>query len=244
MSAILNNAPARAVLYNRFLANMPLAERQALAAHMWTEEFAVGTVLYRPGETMHTIYFPNDCLVSLMKEVEGQHALEIALVGGEGMLGYSGTVGQTQSPVRAVLQQAGSINCVSAEHFCMVCDTHHLVQNMCLLYSETLFAEAVQIAVCSHFHLLEARLARSLLTIRERLQSDNFHITHEFLAHALGVRRVGVTKAASSLQKQELIAYSRGKVTVLDPPGLALVSCACFQQIVGHVPSEFTPSLK
>jgi CRP-like cAMP-binding protein len=239
MNAILNNASASGVLYNRFLANMPLVEQQALAAYMWTEEFAVGTVLYRPGETMHTIYFPNDCLVSLMKEVDGQHALEIALVGGEGMLGYSSTVGQTQSPVRVVLQQAGSICCVSAEHFCMVCEAHHHVQHMCLLYKETLFAEAVQMAVCSHFHLLEARLARSLLTIRERLQSDNFHITHEFLAHALGVRRVGVTKAASSLQKQALIAYSRGKVTVLDPSGLASVSCACIQQIVGPVTPEF-----
>jgi CRP-like cAMP-binding protein len=96
-------------------------------------------------------------------------------------------------------------------------------------YTDTLLAQAIQIAVCSRYHVLEARLARSLLVTRDRLQSDKFHLTHEFLAHALGVRRVGVTKAASALQQQGLIIYSRGNIEILDPEGLAAASCTCYE---------------
>jgi len=96
-------------------------------------------------------------------------------------------------------------------------------------YTDSLLAQAIQIAVCSRFHVLEARLARSLLVTRDRLQSDKFHLTHEFLAHALGVRRVGVTKAASALQQQGLIIYSRGNIEILDHEGLAAASCTCYE---------------
>jgi CRP-like cAMP-binding protein len=98
-------------------------------------------------------------------------------------------------------------------------------------YTDTLLAQAIQIAVCSRFHVLEARLARSLLITRDRLQSEKFHLTHEFLAHALGVRRVGVTKAASALQQQGLITYSRGNIEILDSAGLEAVSCRCYEMV-------------
>ena len=103
------------------------------------------------------------------------------------------------------------------------------LQRVLYRYTDTLLAQAIQIAVCSRFHVLEARLARSLLITRDRLQSDKFHLTHEFLAHALGVRRVGVTKAASALQQQGLIIYSRGNIEILDVPGLAAASCKCYE---------------
>jgi CRP-like cAMP-binding protein len=103
------------------------------------------------------------------------------------------------------------------------------LQRVLYRYTDTLLAQAIQIAVCSRYHVLEARLARSLLVTRDRLQSDKFHLTHEFLAHALGVRRVGVTKAASALQQQGLINYSRGNIEILDPEGLAATACTCYE---------------
>jgi CRP-like cAMP-binding protein len=105
-------------------------------------------------------------------------------------------------------------------------------------YTDALLAQAIQIAVCSRFHVLEARLARSLLVTRDRLKSDRFHLTHAFLAHALGVRRVGVTKAASALQQQGLIIYSRGNIEILDPDGLATAACTCYGIVkdVGELP--------
>ncbi|MFZ6766375.1 Crp/Fnr family transcriptional regulator [Undibacterium sp. Di26W] len=205
---------------------------------MHTHAFVVGTVLYRHDEKMDTVYFPNDCLLSLMAEVKEQQVLEIALLGREGMLGYSGLASHQHSGLRVIVQQSGSADCISAAEFGQAREHSRAIQEMCFSYAEMLYAEASQIAVCSHFHLLEARLARSLLIMRERLQSDHFFITHEYLALALGVRRVGVTKAASVLQKRELISYSRGKVSVIDASGLLSVSCSCFQRIIGHGASK------
>ena len=224
-----------ATFKNQLLAALPLADQHDLANSMETRELMVGTLLYRLGEKMHTVYFPNDCLLSLMSEIEDKHVLEIALVGREGMFGYSVAGALQASRLRVMVQQAGSADCISALDFARLCETSPALKEMCFSCSEVLLAEASQIAVCSHFHLLEARLARSLLIIRERLQSDHFFITHEYLALALGVRRVGVTKAASLLQKQNLISYSRGNVTVIDAAGLFSASCACLQDIIGHV---------
>jgi CRP-like cAMP-binding protein len=103
------------------------------------------------------------------------------------------------------------------------------LQRVLYRYTDTLLAQAIQIAVCSRYHVLEARLARSLLVTRDRLRSDKFHLTHEFLAHALGVRRVGVTKAASALQQQGLIIYSRGNIEILDAQRLAAAACTCYE---------------
>jgi CRP-like cAMP-binding protein len=155
--------------------------------------------------------------------------LEVGLVGREGMLGATVALGHETAQVRAVVQRPGSASRMDSAAFRAEFARNGALQRVLYRYTDTLLAQAIQIAVCSRFHVLEARLARSLLITRDRLQSDKFHLTHEFLAHALGVRRVGVTKAASALQQQGLIIYSRGNIEILDAEGLAAASCTCYE---------------
>lgn len=190
-----------------------------------------GQVLCEAGDPLEHVYFPHDCLLSLLGVVEGRMTLEVGQVGREGMLGANAALGHDATQVRAVVQRAGSASRMDGGRFRAEVARNPALQRVLYRYTDSLLAQAIQIAVCSRFHVLEARLARSLLVTRDRLQSDRFHLTHEFLAHALGVRRVGVTKAASALQQQGLIDYSRGNIEILDPAGLAAAACACYRVV-------------
>jgi CRP-like cAMP-binding protein len=216
---------------NRLLSNLPEDEQGHLARLGETVRVEVGEVLYEPGQTVRHIYFPIDCLISLLAVAEGRMTLEVGSVGREGMIGASVVLGHELAQVRAVVQRAGRAVRIDAQQFRDAYARMEPLQRLLHRYTDTLLAQAIQIAVCSRFHVLEARLARSLLITRDRLQSDKFHLTHEFLAHALGVRRVGVTKAASALQNQKLISYSRGNIEILDASGLEAVSCRCYELV-------------
>jgi CRP-like cAMP-binding protein len=214
---------------NRLLAALPAADLESLAPLLEPVQVDVGAVLCEPGDPIRHIYFPHDSLVSLLAVAEGRMTLEVGLVGREGMLGATVALGHDTAQVRAIVQRAGSASRMDSALFRTEFARNPSLQRVLYRYTDTLLAQAIQIAVCSRFHVLEARLARSLLITRDRVQSDKFHLTHEFLAHALGGRRVGVTKAASALQQQGLIIYSRGNIEILDVPGLAAASCKCYE---------------
>lgn len=214
---------------NMLLAALPpqeMARVLPLLEHVMVE---AGQVLCEAGEPIEHIYFPHDCLVSLLGVAEGRMTLEVGQVGREGMLGVTAGLGHDMAQVRAVVQRAGSASRMDGARFRREVEHNPALQQVLYRYTEALLAQAIQIAVCSRFHVLEARLARSLLVTRDRLRSNRFHLTHEFLAHALGVRRVGVTKAASALQQQGLIDYSRGNIEIRDPDGLAAAACTCYR---------------
>ena len=219
------------VFSNRLLASLPAVDLEHLAPLLDTVKVEVGDVLYEPGQAIHYIYFPADSLISLLAVAEGRMTLEVGSVGREGMIGASVALGHDMAQVRAVVQRSGTASRIESTNFCAEFSKMGSLQRLLYRYTDTLLAQAIQIAVCSRFHVLEARLARSLLITRDRLQSEKFHLTHEFLAHALGVRRVGVTKAASALQQQKLITYSRGNIEILDSVGLEAVSCRCYQMV-------------
>ena len=214
---------------NQLLAALPSADFERLAPMLELVQVDVGDVLFEPRDPIRAIYFPHDSLVSLLGVAEGRMTLEVGLVGREGMLGATVALGHDTAQVRAVVQRSGSASRMDSALFRAEFANNPALQRVLYRYTDTLLAQAIQIAVCSRFHVLEARLARSLLVTRDRLQSDKFHLTHEFLAHALGVRRVGVTKAASALQQQGLIIYSRGNIEILDVDGLAAASCKCYE---------------
>jgi CRP-like cAMP-binding protein len=214
---------------NALLAALPASDLARLAPLLETVRIDVGEVLSEPNTPIVHIYFPHDSLISLLGVAEGRMTLEVGLVGREGMLGSTVALGHELSQVRAIVQRAGAASRMHSSKFRTEFARNPSLQRVLYRYTDTLLAQAIQIAVCSRFHVLEARLARSLLITRDRVQSDKFHLTHEFLAHALGVRRVGVTKAASALQQQGLIIYSRGNIEILDVAGLAAASCKCYE---------------
>ena len=215
---------------NGVLAALPRKAYLALLPGLAPVTLAFGRVLYEPGATMPDVYFPGRSVVSLLTVVDGHAALEVGLVGHEGMVGIPLALGIDVSPVRALVQGAGSALQMSAGRFRKAFDASPPLQRGLHRYAHELMAQVTQTAACNRFHRVEARLARWLLMTRDRVRSGQFHLTHEFLAHMLGVRRVGVTEAASGLQQRKLIDYRRGNIRILDAAGLEAAACSCYKR--------------
>ncbi len=214
---------------NSLLAALPRKEGRHLIGQLEQVALTYGDVLYEPGESIKYVYFPNDSLVSLLTLVDKHQALEVGLVGREGMVGIPLSLGSSVSPVRALVQGTGTAMRMSAAPF-----LKELGQSLALhlelhRYTYALMSQITQTAACNRFHVVEARLARWLLMTEDRLRVKSFRLTQEFLSHMLGVRRVGVTNAARALQKNELIRYCRGYITILDRKGLEGASCSCYE---------------
>ena len=220
---------AQAGAENRLLAALPAKDYAQLASGLEPVTITHGEVLCEPGEPMREVYFPGDCLVSLLTLVEGDRALEVGLVGREGMIGASLALGVARSSVRALVQGTGTAMKMNARRFLREFHRSQSLQRVLLQFTDTLMVQISQTAACNRFHLVEARLARSLLMTAERMGSAEFHLTHEFLAVMLGVRRVGVTVAATALQRRGFIRYRRGNITIVDQQGLETACCPCYR---------------
>jgi CRP-like cAMP-binding protein len=222
----LNSPPT-----NRILAALPpKAQRRVLSA-LARVELPLGRVLYQSGTTSRQVYFPNDCVVSLVAVADRGGGLEVGLVGAEGMIGIPLALGVSTSPVTAMVQGAGSALCMSAARFGRELKRNPPLRRELDRCAYVAMATAMQVAVCNKEHLLQARLARWLLMTRDRVGSDEFRFTQQFIALMLGVRRTGVTVAAGELQRRNLIRYSRGRVQILDSKRLRAASCSCYDVI-------------
>jgi CRP-like cAMP-binding protein len=177
------------------------------------------------------VYFPGDCLVSLLTVVEGHRALEVGLVGREGMVGSRLALGGTTASARALVQATGTAVRIKSACFLREFKRSPTLQRALWRFTDALMIQVTRTAACNRFHMVEERLARWLLMTRERLPSGNFYLTQEFLADMLGVRRVGVTTAASALQRRKLIRYRRGTITILDQQGLEAACCSCYRHV-------------
>lgn len=216
---------------NRLLTALPAGEYARLRALLEPVTLTYGDVLCEPGQLIKHVYFPVDCVVSLLTIVEGHRALEVGLVGREGMVGLRLALGIRESSVRALVQGTGQALRMDATHFLKAFRRSPALQRALLRFTDTLMVQVRQTAACNCFHVVEERLARWLLMTRERLPTNEFHLTHEFLADMLGVRRVGVTTAANSLQRQKLIRYRRGNIQIVDQSGLEAAACACYRHV-------------
>jgi CRP-like cAMP-binding protein len=214
---------------NTILASIPHKERGRLQAGLEPVSLKFGQVLYEPGKAIQEVYFPINCLISLLTTVDKRRSLEVGMVGSEGMAGMPFILGIGVSGVRAIVQGGGEALRMAAGPFRIEFERNPWLQEALYRYMYALMAQISQTAACNRFHGAEPRLARWLLMTRDRVMSDEFPLTHEFLAHMLGMRREGVTEAASVFKRRRLIEYRRGKIQILDLKGLKAASCSCYQ---------------
>jgi CRP-like cAMP-binding protein len=213
------------------IAGLPKKDRSRILLQCEPVELIFGTILCEPDEPFQYIYFPLRSFISLMATVKNHQPLEMALIGNEGMLGATLMLGVDTSALRCVVQGTGNaLRMTAAQLQRELRDSPALLSTLGR-YLYILTSQLSQSAACTHFHAIEPRLARWLLMTHDRTHADHFHLTHDFLADMLGVRRSGITVAAGILQKKNLIHYSRGKIHILDRKGLEAASCECYAAI-------------
>jgi CRP-like cAMP-binding protein len=216
-------------MVNRLIDSLPGGDQRRMLGGCEAVELAFAEILSTPGKPFQHVYFPTGGFISLIMPVDDSAALEVGMVGNEGMFGTPLALGVDISPVRAVVQGAGTALRMGAGDFCGELGRSAALRERIDKYIFVQLSQLAQTAACTRFHVVEARLARWLLMTQDRAQANAFHVTQEFLAFMLGVRRVGVTKAARSLQQRELIQYSRGNIKVLDRRGLRAAACGCYK---------------
>jgi CRP-like cAMP-binding protein len=232
-SAADRGAANEASVANSVLAQLPLRDYLNLLDGLEPVTLAYGAVLYEPGELIGHVYFPIDCLVTMLTTVDTRQAIEVGLVGREGMVGIALATGTDVSSVRALVLGTGTALRMEAARFREAFERcaplqRELYRHMCVM-----LAQARQTVACNRFHTVEARLARWLLMIGDRAVSQEFLLTQAFLADMLGVRRAEVNQAAGAFQERKLISYSRGRIRILDRKGLEAAPCRCYTKIEG-----------
>ncbi len=213
---------------NHLLRALPPADYSRIARHLEPVDMPLGHVLYESGNHLEHVYFPTDCIVSLLYVMEDGHSAEIAIVGNDGVVGIALFMGGETTPSRGIVQSSGQASrmpgrLVKEEFF-----NAGPMQHLFLLYTQALLTQMAQTAVCNRHHSIDQQLCRWLLLSLDRLTANELVMTQELIANMLGVRREGVTESAGKLQALGLINYSRGRITVLDRPALEKHSCECY----------------
>lgn len=213
---------------NQLIERLPRAARSRLIALCDPHPLVLAEILSEAGSTTRHVYFPTDGFISLVSVIDGSPGIEVGMVGQEGMLGAHLALGVASQPLHALVQGAGTALRINARAFRAELSQSPALQSAVARYLHVLMTQLAISTACVRFHSVQPRLARWLLMTQDRAVSNSFHVTHEFLAYMLGVRRVGITSAASALRRDGLISYHRGHVTVLDRKGLEAAACTCY----------------
>ncbi len=223
---------------------MPEDVQKRLFPSLDLVELPLGKVLYEAGDTMKSLYFPIDMIVSLLYVMENGSSAEISVVGNEGVVGTAVFMGGISTPNQALVQSAGSGYRIAKKPLIDEFNRHSALMNLLLRYTLALITQMSQTAVCNRHHNIDQQLCRWLLLSLDRLPSNHLQMTQDLIANMLGVRREGVTVAAGKLEKLGIITYERGKITVLDRPKLEERCCECYavvekemKRLLNYLPS-------
>jgi len=227
----MKKSQAGATVRNKILLDMPPGQLERLRPQLESVVLKLGDVLYEPGARIPHCYFPNEGVVSLLTVLSPHKAAEVGMIGSEGVVGMSAAVGMNVSRLRAVVQGAGTASRISAAGLQKEFAGSNALHRGMFRFGQSLTGQIAQTAACNRFHRAEMRLARWLLVTRDRLRSDSFVLTHQFLSLMIGARRPGVTTAAGNLAKRNLISYKRGNIRILDSQGLLAASCECYEAV-------------
>ncbi|MGY6554342.1 MAG: Crp/Fnr family transcriptional regulator [Wenzhouxiangella sp.] len=231
-------------LDNDLLASLPESTQARVLPLLKKVDLDLGTVIYEAGQQISQVYFPANCIISLLYVMLDGASAEISVVGRDGMVGIAVFMGGASTPSRAVVQSAGIAYRLSAidlrNEFNNDADTRMLM----LRYTQALITQMAQTAVCNRHHTIDQQLCRWLLLSLDRLPGNTLHMTQELIANMLGVRREGVTEAAGKLQKLGVINYRRGHIDVLDRPQLEQLSCECYEVVKKETARLYKHSIK
>jgi CRP-like cAMP-binding protein len=222
------SSPAEVRAPRPLLDALPGEDRRRLLGHGDRIPLAFAQVINRPGRRSGQVFFPIDALIVAIAHDGDTGSLGVALIGAEGMLGASLVLGARAIPGPAIVQATGLAWRIDARDLRHAAARSGPLKRRLDDYLYRVMSELTRTVACTRFHVVEARLARWLLMTRDRARSNQFHLTHEFLADMLGVRRAGITRAASDLQSRRLIEYRRGEITVIDSRGLEDAACSCY----------------
>jgi CRP-like cAMP-binding protein len=220
---------------NRLLSTLPPGEYERLVPHFERVHLPRGKVLAEAGDTVRHAYFPFGGIISLLSMTEDGQTIEVAMVGYEGVVGVPIVLRAGVTPYRTMVQIPCDAMKVKAEVLIKEFNRGGRLQELLLKYAHALLAQVSQSAVCGRFHTVEARLGRWLLVTRDRVGSDSFQFTQEFLSHMLGTPRTVVSVAAGHLQDAGLIRYRRGKITILNRHGLESAACECYGVVIKEI---------
>src|SRR6202789_1391494 len=213
---------------NHLLAALTPSERERIVPHLQLVPMPLGSVLYESGARLSHVYFPTNCIVSLLYILKDGGSAELSLVGNEGLIGIALFMGGDTTPSRAIVQSAGYAYRLSGQELKAEFHRNGEVQLLLLRYTQALITQMAQTAVCNRHHSVDQQLCRWLLLSLDRLSTNQLTMTQELIANMLGVRREGVTEAAGKLHKLGVIRYARGQITVLDRPQLEILCCECY----------------
>ena len=213
---------------NDLLALLPQKTRERFFPKLREIELPLGKEIYAAGQDIQYVYFPVDCIISLLYVMLDGDSAEISVVGREGIVGIAVFMGGDSTPSRAIVQSAGTAYRLPAAELKREFNSDQSMRMLMLRYTQALITQMAQTAVCNRHHSIDQHLCRWLLLSLDRLPTNELTMTQELIANMLGVRREGVTESAGKLQKLGVIEYQRGHITVLDRPQLEKLSCECY----------------
>jgi CRP-like cAMP-binding protein len=226
---------------NSFLSSLDLDVLSLLAPHMKNVALPIGMLVAEAGETIGAVYFPISGIISLVVELEGGFMIEAAMTGRDGAANAGAALDGKISPHTALVQAAGEALVIEASRFKALAITCPSLTSAVIAHELLILAQSQQSAACNATHSVEARMCRWLLRMRDLLDGDQLKITQEFLAHMLGVQRGSVSIVASTLQREGIIRYSRGKVRIVDDRKLRHRSCECYEAVKTMYTARYGP---